>query len=86
VDFVGELSRFGELTDAVQRGHLLDEGADLGRRGGLDGFDIALPASAETDLDAMAEAGATWAIWAFQPGEPLTDIRARIRARPGRPR
>lgn len=51
------------------------------RRGGLQGFDIAVPGTGETDLDAMARAGATWAIWEVTPGEPLGDVRARIKAR-----
>jgi alkanesulfonate monooxygenase SsuD/methylene tetrahydromethanopterin reductase-like flavin-dependent oxidoreductase (luciferase family) len=155
VDFVGELSRFGELTDPVLRGDQLDEGVDMlarllsadpvehrGRyfrasgvrllpppvqqprvpiwmaatgerprpirrashyeglyvidvdpptvrriakivgecRGDLDGFDIAVSVTADTDLEAMAEAGATWGIWAFQPGDALELIRARIAA------
>lgn len=156
VDFVGELSKFSELTDQVQRGDLLDEGTDLlarllagervrhsgkyfsaddvrllpdcaqrprvpiwmashgekprpirrsagyeglyvldvdpaavrriatvigDRRGSLAGFDIAVEASRETDLDAMARAGATWAIWGVDPGDPVSDIEALIRGR-----
>jgi alkanesulfonate monooxygenase SsuD/methylene tetrahydromethanopterin reductase-like flavin-dependent oxidoreductase (luciferase family) len=156
VDFVGELSRFGELTDPVLRGDLLDEGTDLlarllagervrhsgtyftadevrllpdsvqrprvpiwmashgekprpirrsasyeglylldvdpaavrrigavieARRGSLAGFDIAVQATAQTDLDAMAQAGATWAIWGVQPGQPLSDVKALITGR-----
>ncbi len=158
VEAFGELSKFGELTDAVRRGDQLDEGADLlarllsgqvtdrhgsyftaagvrllppcaqrprvpiwmasvgerprpvrrasrfdglyaidvdpaavrriarlirDRRGTLAGFDIAVDITSRTDLAAMADAGVTWAMRGFRPGDPLHDIKAGITARPG---
>jgi len=43
-------------------------------RGSLDGFDVAIVAHPGADVPAMAERGATWAMWAFQPGDGPTDI------------
>jgi alkanesulfonate monooxygenase SsuD/methylene tetrahydromethanopterin reductase-like flavin-dependent oxidoreductase (luciferase family) len=155
VDAFGELFSFGELTDPVQRGDQLDEGADLlarlvsgevvdhhdvyfrashvqllpppaqqpripiwmaatgerprpvrrsahydglyvldvdpgavrriagmiaAIRGSLDDFDLAVSASSDADLPALAEAGATWAMWECEPGEPVTAIRSRLAA------
>jgi alkanesulfonate monooxygenase SsuD/methylene tetrahydromethanopterin reductase-like flavin-dependent oxidoreductase (luciferase family) len=157
VDTGGELSKFGEVVDARERGDILDEGAALlvelwsgeevhhrgphfvadgvrflprpvqqpripmwfaargdarkpvrraarydglfpiemdadgvaraaelvaAERGGLDGFDIAVRADGDTALDAFARAGATWAMWDFEPGDPVPAIRARIAAGP----
>jgi alkanesulfonate monooxygenase SsuD/methylene tetrahydromethanopterin reductase-like flavin-dependent oxidoreductase (luciferase family) len=153
VDSGGELTRFGEITDARARGDLLDEGTALvaalltgepvshrGRhfvaddvrflpapvqhprvpiwlasrqgavrptrraarydglfaieidldglagvveviraeRGNLDGFDLAVIVDADTDLDAWKAGGATWAMWAFEPGATVDDVRRRI--------
>jgi alkanesulfonate monooxygenase SsuD/methylene tetrahydromethanopterin reductase-like flavin-dependent oxidoreductase (luciferase family) len=51
-------------------------------RGSLDGFDIAVRADPSTPLGAYAQAGATWAMWEFGPGDPVAGIRARIAAGP----
>jgi alkanesulfonate monooxygenase SsuD/methylene tetrahydromethanopterin reductase-like flavin-dependent oxidoreductase (luciferase family) len=157
VDSGGELSKFGELVDAVARGDLLDEGADLiarllasvpvshhgphftvdgvqllpesvqrprvpiwcaarggaarptrraakyeglfpieidaeelarsvelivDERGTLDGFDIAVIAHPEADVAALEERGATWALWSFMPGEPISEVMADVERGP----
>jgi hypothetical protein len=51
------------------------------RRGSLDGFDLAINAGPDTDLDAMASAGATWAMRAFDPCDPVSLIEAAITGR-----
>jgi alkanesulfonate monooxygenase SsuD/methylene tetrahydromethanopterin reductase-like flavin-dependent oxidoreductase (luciferase family) len=157
VDTSGELSLFGEITDATTRGDVLDEGLEVlttlwtgeivrhsGRyftadgvrflptpvqrpripvwvaarggsnrpvrraarfdglfpievdavelermvevvrteRGGLDGFDVAVLAHPDADLDQLSAVGATWAMWPFLPGEPASTIRDMIEGRP----
>lgn len=54
----------------------------VAERGSLDGFDIAVLAHPGVDLPALAARGATWAMWSFLPGEPLTDVEKFIAAGP----
>ena len=54
----------------------------VGERGSLDGFDVAVLADDETDLDAWAAGGATWAMWHFEPGATADDVLHRIERRP----
>jgi alkanesulfonate monooxygenase SsuD/methylene tetrahydromethanopterin reductase-like flavin-dependent oxidoreductase (luciferase family) len=51
-------------------------------RGSLDGFAVAYGADRDADLDALAAAGVTCAMWSFEPGHPVADILARIDAGP----
>jgi alkanesulfonate monooxygenase SsuD/methylene tetrahydromethanopterin reductase-like flavin-dependent oxidoreductase (luciferase family) len=55
------------------------------RRGSLDGFDLAVSATSDTDLAAMAAAGATWAMYAATPGDPLGAVQDCLAARRSRP-
>jgi alkanesulfonate monooxygenase SsuD/methylene tetrahydromethanopterin reductase-like flavin-dependent oxidoreductase (luciferase family) len=49
-----------------------------GERGGLDGFDVAVLAIPGVDLTAFADAGATWAMHSFLPGESAADVLTYI--------
>ena len=51
-------------------------------RGGLDGYDVAMLVEPGGDVAGFADAGITWAMWSFEPGDPLTDIRAVVDAGP----
>lgn len=51
-------------------------------RGSLDGFDIAVAVIPGVDLDAFAARGATWAMWAFIPGQTIADVEAFVAAGP----
>jgi alkanesulfonate monooxygenase SsuD/methylene tetrahydromethanopterin reductase-like flavin-dependent oxidoreductase (luciferase family) len=52
------------------------------QRGSLDGYDVAVLAPPDGDLDAFASAGVTWALRSFAPGAPLADLRAVVEAGP----
>jgi hypothetical protein len=67
IDFDG----MGRMTDLV-----------VAERGSLDGFDIAVIAWG-ADLDAWATRGATWAMWAYDPGVTVAEVLARIEEGPG---
>lgn len=52
-------------------------------RGGLDGFDIAVAASPDSDLDALRAMGATWVVHEFWPGDrPEQVLQVIDRVRP----
>lgn len=51
-------------------------------RGTLDGFDVAVLAHRGVPLAALADRGATWAMWSFLPGEPAADVLALVAAGP----
>lgn len=53
-----------------------------GHRGSLDGYDVAMLTTRASDLDAYVAAGVTWAMWSFEPGEPVADVLALIDAGP----
>lgn len=50
-------------------------------RGSLDGFDVAVLAHPGIDVTALADRGATWAMWSFLPGDTAADVEADL-ARP----
>ncbi|HET9875413.1 MAG TPA: LLM class flavin-dependent oxidoreductase [Mycobacterium sp.] len=53
-------------------------------RGNLEGFDIAVPARADEDLDGFRAAGATWAMHEFWPGDrPDRVLQIIDRGKPG---
>ncbi|MDQ3107600.1 MAG: LLM class flavin-dependent oxidoreductase [Actinomycetota bacterium] len=54
----------------------------VAERGSIDDFDIAVLAHPGVDLPAMAERGATWAMWSFLPGESVAEILPFIEAGP----
>jgi hypothetical protein len=51
-------------------------------RGSLDGFDVAMLASVDTDLDALSAGGVTWAMWSVAMGEAAADVLAFALAGP----
>lgn len=53
-----------------------------GERGGLAGFDVAVLALPGVDVQALAQRGATWAMWSFRPGDGPADVLAFLRSDP----
>ena len=51
-------------------------GIVVAERGDLDGFDLAVMVRPDTEVAAFEARGATWALTAFLPGEPLAEVRA----------
>ncbi|PIB79962.1 LLM class flavin-dependent oxidoreductase [Mycobacterium celatum] len=51
-------------------------------RGGIDGFDVAIVARRDTDLDNFQSAGATWAMHAFWPGHRTDQVLRLIESGP----
>lgn len=51
-------------------------------RGSLDGFDVAIVGRPGADVTDLAERGATWVMWAFQPGDGPPDILPFVEAGP----
>lgn len=54
----------------------------VAERGSLDGFDVAIVGRPGNDITALAERGATWVLWAFQPGDGPTDVLPFLEAGP----
>lgn len=67
-------------VDADGVGRVAD--AVVAARGDLDGFDIAVVALPGVDLDAYAANGATWAMWAFVPGQSAAEAERFIHPGP----
>ncbi len=52
-------------------------------RGSLDGFDVAMLAFPDTDLEVLARTGVTWAMWPPYGGETSASVLRFARAGPG---
>jgi alkanesulfonate monooxygenase SsuD/methylene tetrahydromethanopterin reductase-like flavin-dependent oxidoreductase (luciferase family) len=67
-------------TTPEQLGPMLETVVE--ERGSLDGFDVAMLASVDTDLDALSAGGVTWAMWSVAMGEAAADVLAFALAGP----
>jgi hypothetical protein len=54
----------------------------VAERGSLEGFDVAVSVPPGGRPEPYAARGATWVMWAFQPGDSLKSVRAAIEAGP----
>ncbi|MCU1459467.1 MAG: luciferase [Actinomycetia bacterium] len=51
-------------------------------RGDLDGFDVAIVAGPDVDVDGLEARGATWAMWQFRPGTTVHEVSTVLEAGP----
>ncbi len=66
------VDQLAEMLDVVAR-----------ERGSLTGFDVAMLAMPDTDLQALAATGVTWAMWPPGQGETAASVLGFARAGPG---
>jgi alkanesulfonate monooxygenase SsuD/methylene tetrahydromethanopterin reductase-like flavin-dependent oxidoreductase (luciferase family) len=71
---------FPVATSLDQLAAMLDVIVD--ERGSLEGFDVAMLATPDTDLTSLERAGVTWAMWPPRDGEPASEVLAFARSGP----